>query len=49
MSRKTTPDAAKAPTSREERLKAALKANLKRRKQQEAARETKNVAGKEAG
>ncbi len=43
MSGKQTPDKdAKQPASREDRLKAALKANLKRRKAQVAARGKKN-------
>ena len=43
MSRKQTSNkAAKQPTSREDRLKAALKANLQRRKRQVAARDKKN-------
>ncbi|MGR3512810.1 MAG: hypothetical protein ACU0GG_08600 [Paracoccaceae bacterium] len=38
MSRKTTPDKPGQGTRREDRLKAALKANLSRRKAQAAAR-----------
>ena len=39
MSRKPTPDTPKKSKSREDRLKAALKANLSRRKAQATARD----------
>jgi len=50
MSRKQKPDkcASPAAATREDRLKAALKANLQRRKQQGAARGTKSGTAKEA-
>jgi len=49
MSSKDTPNTAKRPASREDRLKSALKANLQRRKRQETARGKKTSTGKEAG